>query len=117
MTRRGRRVGSLKADELATAIAEGVDRAYLGGSGIASELEALLSSWRIEAEGMFEAWDCDSDRCPGLPAWQRELRAVLWDAPDGNLLQHVEGAVRAWFMQRLLAFAAAHPEARLAPTA
>ncbi len=113
MTRK-RRVGSIDPDQLAIVISEGIERAY---EAAALDLESTINAWRNEVEGIFEQWACDSDdECPGKPAWMRDLREALWlPGPEDKLPEHVADTVRAWLMQRLMAFAQAHPEARLAP--
>lgn len=124
-SRRGARLGTLTPEALAERLSQAIEDAYdwestakerLNGEVPARDIESAIGHWQYGITKAFESWGCDSDDCPGRPAWESALgEAVFGDADHQELQERMADVMRAWLMERLLAFAAAHPEARLAP--
>lgn len=84
-----------------------------------SEIESAATSGADAIiERLVQRWDCDSEECPGRPAWDRAL-SETWDRIAANAQETMLEAFRAIVIRELEAFAKAHPEAvwREAPEA
>lgn len=59
---------------------------------------------------LIDRWACESDECPGRPAWDKAL-SETWDRITDNAEETMREAFRAIVIRELEAFAKAYPEA------
>jgi hypothetical protein len=105
-------VGDLSPDDLRARIEALVDDAGDHGHG-RWNLESAISDWISESmDGAWARWPCDDDGCPGRPAWDLAM-SEAWNRLHKRLNRDLERTIRHAIVKELVAFAAAHPDARL----
>lgn len=76
-------------------------------------LEETISEWWWAFQrALWQRWECDSDSCPGTPAWDHAL-AEAGEAGIDALEAEVNALIRLRLAEFAARFQAEHPEAVL----